>query len=385
MAQEYDKARLQEIAYQLRKGTVSDQEQAYFDKWYIHYKDDLLELPEDYAGNPLEIRDRMHDNLLAQIAGETKAKTSRLPGILWKSAAAVAILVCGLFFYMNRNQSGTAKPERPTAEADIAPGKHSATLTLANGKKIVLSDAGKGELAEEAEVSITKAADGQLVYEVKGGSQQGTANKINTLSTAKGETYRVCLPDGSKVWLNAASSLTYAFSLNERGERWVKLNGEAYFEIARDKAHPFVVITDRQKVEVLGTHFNVNSYQDEPVTETTLLKGSVRVSVAGIEKVLRPGQGAKLGAKGLVVAEANVALMTAWKDGQMAFKKTDIQSVLRQISRWYNVEVVYQGKVPDYTITGEVSRDESLSSILKVLALSEVNFELKGRKLVILP
>ena len=136
---------------------------------------------------------------------------------------------------------------------------------------------------------------------------------------------------------------------------------------------------------MLGTHFNVNSYGDEPVTATTLLEGSVRVSADGKQQVLRPGQQAKLGAKGLMVAEANMALVTAWKDGQMAFKKTDIQTVLRQISRWYDIEIVYEGKVPDYTITGEVSRGDSLSSVLKVLALSEVHFELKGRKLVILP
>ncbi|NQX38423.1 FecR domain-containing protein [Pedobacter steynii] len=307
---------------------------------------------------------------------------------LWPRIAAIAAVVAtitigaGLFYY---NQSKLTDQSSQTAyKSDIAPGKVGATLTLANGKKIVLSEASKGELAEEAGISITKTADGQLLYELNKQGQT-TENKINILSTAKGETYRVRLPDGSLVWLNAASSLTYDFALNEIGERRVKLSGEAYFEIAKDKAHPFVVSTDRQQVRVLGTHFNINSYTDEPVTATTLLEGSVQVLAGGKERLLRPGQEAKLGENGLAVVEANIALATAWKDGNMAFRKTDIQSVLRQISRWYNIEVKYQEKVPDYTITGEVSRGESLSSVLKILELSEVHFELKGRKLTILP
>lgn len=384
MEEQFDQSYILELAHKIKAGTITDQELAEYNKWYSSVNKDVLELPEGYASNPLVIRDRMHDNLLAQVNAENPVKTFRIPGIWWKSAAAAVLLIGGLFFFINRDQPGRVKPDVAVLQEDIAPGRQSATLTLADGKKIVLSDAANGKLLEEAGVSITKAADGQLVYEMKD-KGQAAQNKINTLSTAKGETYRLRLPDGSLVWLNAASSLTYAFSLNERGERRVKLSGEAYFEIAKDKAHPFVVSTDRQEVQVLGTHFNVNSYSDEPVTATTLLEGSVKVSADGMQKVLKPGQQAKLGERGLVVAEANMALATAWKDGQMAFKKTDIQTVLRQISRWYDIEIVYQGQVPDYTITGEVSRGESLSSVLKVLALSEVHFELKGRKLVILP
>lgn len=384
MEEQFDPSYILELAHKIKVGTISDEELADYNKWYSSVNKDVLELPEGYASNPLVIRDRMHDNLLAQVNAGNPVKTFKIPRIWWKSAAAAVLLIGGLFFFINKDHPGTVKSDVAVVQEDIAPGRQSATLTLADGKKIILSDAANGKLIEEAGVSITKAADGQLVYELKD-KGQATQNKINTLSTAKGETYRLRLPDGSLVWLNAASSLTYAFSLNERGERRVKLSGEAYFEIAKDKAHPFVVSTDRQEVQVLGTHFNVNSYLDEPVTATTLLEGSVRVSADGKQKVLKPGQQAKLGERGLVVAEANMALATAWKDGQMAFKKTDIQTVLRQISRWYDIEIEYQGKVPDYTITGEVSRGESLSSVLKVLALSDVHFELKGRKLVILP
>lgn len=360
---------------------------------YIHdplYTDDLeILLGEAYMSDQQgkEMTAIQKSMMLDKIFEEDKA-VQKGKFRIWSRVAAIAavlatiVIGAGIFYY--NQYKLTDQVHQVAYKTDIAPGKLSATLTLGNGKKIQLSAASKGLLAEETGVTITKATDGQLVYELNKPGQS-TENNINTLSTARGETYRVRLPDGSLVWLNAASSLTYAFSLNDIGKRWVKLSGEAYFEIAKDKKHPFVVKTDHQEVEVLGTHFNVNSYDDEPVVSTTLLEGSVRVSAAGAEKLLRPGQEAKLGANGLVVAPANMAMATAWKNGEMVFKKTDIQRVMRQISRWYNIEVEYPHQMPDYTITGEVSREESLSSILKVLELSDVHFELKGRKLLILP
>lgn len=148
---------------------------------------------------------------------------------------------------------------------------------------------------------------------------------------------------------------------------------------------PFIVSTDKQEITVLGTHFNVNSYADEPLTVTTLLEGSVRVQTAGTEKVLKPGQAALSGKKTLEIAEAIPEIATAWKDGRLVFKRTDIQTVLRQLSRWYNIDIAYQGKIPEYTITGDASREESLSVMLKVLSLSGVHFELKERKLIVFP
>lgn len=356
------------------------------------YTDDLEKLltaeylsVQDGEGMAPAQKSLILDKIFEEEKALQKGNTQNGKFKIWRRVAAIAAVItaiaigAGLFYY---NQSELTN--QTAYETDLAPGKVGATLTLANGKKITLSDASEGMLAKEAGVTITKAGNGQLEYEINT-SEQVAENKMNTLSTANGETYRVRLPDGSLVWLNAASSLTYAFSLNNRGERWVKLSGEAYFEIAKDKKHPFVVKTDRQQVQVLGTHFNVNSYEDEPMATTTLLEGSVRVTGAGTEMLLKPGQEAKLSTKGLVVGEANMAMATAWKNGQMVFKKTDIQYVMRQISRWYNVEVEYQGQMPDYTITGEVSREASLSSILKVLELSDVHFKLNGRKLIILP
>lgn len=384
MEEQYDQSYILELAYKIKTGIISDEELSDYNKWYSSENKDFLELPKDYVSSPLVVRDRIHDKLMIQVESENPIKTLQLRSVWWKSVAAAVVLIGVLLFFINRNQPGTVKQDATITKVDIGPGKQSATLTLADGKRITLSEDSKGVLAQEAGLNITNAAEGMLVYDRKG-QGQGTTNKVNTLTTARGETYQVRLPDGSLVWLNAASSLTYAFSLNERGERRVKLTGEAYFEIAKDKKHPFVVSTDDQEVAVLGTHFNINSYGDELVTATTLLEGSIRVSAAGNEKVLKPGQEATLGAKGLMVGNADLTTATAWMEGQMVFKTTDVKRVLRQISRWYNVDVEYRGKLPNYTITGEVSRRESLSSILKLLELSDVHFELIGRKLVILP
>nr|WP_121271693.1 FecR domain-containing protein [Pedobacter schmidteae] len=297
-------------------------------------------------------------------------------------AAAMALIVSGMYFFNYRNGQ-TDAGLNTTLVQDVKPGKVGATLTLANGKKIRLDDAVNGELANEAGVSISKSADGQLVYEIKGG--KADPDRMNTLTTAKGETYRVRLPDGSLVYLNAASSLTYVASLNERGKRVVKLSGEGYFEIAKDKAHPFVVKTDRQEVEVLGTHFNVNAYGDEAAVRTTLLEGSVRVSSGETRQVLKPGFQAVNDGRLIKVAEVNTENVVDWKDGDFYFENVDFRSVMRKIGRWYDVELVYDSSVPDRIASnGVISRDKDLSAVLKLIESSgQVHFRIEGRKVYI--
>lgn len=385
MKEEYRKADLLEIAHKLKTGKATAEEQAYFDKWYNHYYDELAVFPDEYARDEQEVKVRMHDRLLSLVANDRKSKTGRLSWFRWKYAAAI-VLVSGTAFYTLSRRSAKEKStsQAQAATYDIAPGKQAATLTLSNGKKITLDAASVGKLAEESGVKIFKAADGSLIYTIVN-DQQGGGQHSHTLSTAKGETYPLQLPDGTRVWLNAASSLTYMAQFSNVGERRVKLSGEAYFEVAKDPAHPFTVSTGKQEITVLGTHFNVNNYADEPLCVTTLLEGAVRVKTAGEEKILKPGQAAVSDEKGLTVIEANTDLATAWKDGRFVFKRTDAPTVLRQLARWYDIEIAYQGKIPEYTITGDASRNESLSAMLKVLSLSGIHFELKERKLNILP
>lgn len=302
---------------------------------------------------------------------------------LWPRMVAVAamsaLILSGLYFFNLRNDKVNSGDDIQ----NLKPGRVGATLTLADGKKIRLDAAVQGALAEEAGVSISKSADGQLIYEIKG--KNADPDKINTLSTANGETYKVRLPDGSLVYLNAASSLTYAASLIEHGRRVVKLSGEGYFEISKDKAHPFVVKTERQDVEVLGTHFNVNAYTDEPAFRTTLLEGAVKVTAGSTQQLLKPGFQAVNDGTAISVEEVNTEGVVAWKEGDFYFENVDFRSVMRKIARWYDVELVYDKSVPAHiTSNGVISRNTNLPAVLKLIERSgQVTFKIKGRKLFI--
>jgi len=315
----------------------------------------------------------------------TQPQNRRKIRSLWPRIAAAASIIlavgAGIFFYTNRSKTDAVQTAGNVN--DVAPGKQGATLTLANGKKIRLNAAANGELAQEAGVTITKSANGQLVYEIKGNTAE--SNKINTLSTANGETYQLRLPDGSQVWLNSASSLTYTASLNERGKRVVRLSGEGYFEVAKDKAHPFMVQTASQEVEVLGTHFNINSYADEPVVATTLLEGSVKVSGEAQQQLLKPGQQALNNGTAIKVAKADLETAVDWKNNEFYLDKMDFRVAMRKIARWYNVEVIYSGSVPENLEAGGwIPRSSNLSDVLKSIESSGLaHFKIEGRRLYV--
>jgi len=297
------------------------------------------------------------------------------------TAAAVAVFVVsiGLWFL----KEGRNKNLKPIVYAsDVAPGHQGATLTLANGNKIRLTGAANGILATEAGVTISKTANGQLVYTIKGDPEN---NRLNTLSTEKGETYQVQLPDGSEVWLNAASSLTYATNLIADGKRVVKLTGEGYFQVAKDKAHPFRVQTGGHQVEVLGTHFNINSYNNEPAIATTLLEGAVQVSCHSKKELLKPGQQAKLDGNGnFLIAEVDTDPYVAWKNKQFSFENENIQTIMRMVERWYDVKVEYRGELSKEKFWGAVSRFDNVSKVLSALeSTGKVHFEIKGNTIYV--
>lgn len=302
---------------------------------------------------------------------------------LWTRIAVAAsiAMVCTLggYYFISEYSSNQ---HQFAAAYDIDPGRNAATLTLANGKKIALADAHNGELANEAGVVITKTSDGQIIYEIKDqGSKAGTKN--NTLSTARGETYEIRLPDGSMVWINAATTLTYPASFTSSDTRTVELNGEAYFEVAKNKSQPFIVKTAKQELEVLGTHFNINSYADEGQTLTTLLEGSVKINE---QTLLKPGEQAQLLANGIIkVKSANIEEAIGWKNGFFLFDKDDLPAVMRQISRWYNIDVKYEGEIPKASFDGKVYRNLNLSKALEVLKYANVKFRLEGKTIIIMP
>ncbi|MDR6781477.1 transmembrane sensor [Pedobacter africanus] len=372
-----NKKKAKALLIKYENGELLRDEQLRLNQWYLEQavasKETLSEeaLKESY--------DYLKNNLPVLYGSRTAKLWPRLVGI----AAAVTAIIVGTWFYIRQ----TAPTQKATAHSeitlnDIAPGKQGATLTLANGKKIRLGNAANGELAKEAGLVITKTANGQLIYEVEKG--HGELSKVNTLTTARGETYEVRLPDGTLVWLNAASSLSYATKPNERGERKVKLEGEGYFEVAKDKDHPFVVQTRGQEVEVLGTHFNISSYADDEVEKTTLVEGSIRLSSGGRTRLLKPGQQANIKGTGISVEDVDTDQAIAWKNKEFMFQSESIEGVMKAVERWYNVEVIYVGARTKERFTGGVSRYDNVSKVLDIVEFTGAShFKITGRKIYV--
>lgn len=321
-------------------------------------------------------------------ADELDFNRSQQRRFLWPkaiaAAAAVVLMVLsfgGYFYFQNKSVETEHRLEVNTHDVD--PGGNKATLTLADGSTISLTDANNGELAKQSGVKISKSKNGELVYSVIASDARPLA--FNTISTPKGGIYQVNLPDGTKVWLNAASSIKFPTTFAQLSQRKVELEGEAYFEVAKNKKVPFVVSTSGQQVQVLGTHFNISSYSDEGELKTTLLEGSVKV-VAANTIVLKPGQQSNLkrnGSGGLKVSTANIAQVMAWKNGFFHFEKENLHEVMRQLSRWYDIEVIYEVDRHDDEFMGDIPRGIKLSEALKILSFEGTQFRIEGRKLIV--
>ncbi|WGQ10487.1 FecR family protein [Pedobacter gandavensis] len=324
-----------------------------------------------------------------QIAAEDTAKEkNHQPISLWLriSATAAAIFIIagiGLVFQKTKQQH---QQSVNVFLNDIPAGKQSATLTLDNGQKIVLSGAGNGQVSAESGIVISKSADGQLQYRVSA-QDVHASSKIHTLSTGNGETYRLQLPDHTEIWLNSASSIKFPASFEGLKDRKVELKGEAYFEIAKNKKHPFIVKTEQQEIQVLGTHFNVNSDPDQGNTRTTLLEGSLRITNnAKKEQLIKPGEQSLVnGGADILVSPADLKSTMAWKNGYFRFNGARIDEVMLKISRWYDLEVTYQGPISKERFSGNISRNKNISEVLNMLSYSKaVKFKVEGRRLTVM-
>ena len=267
---------------------------------------------------------------------------------------------------------------------DVAPVKNTAVLTLSNGTSIVLDSSENGVLTTQGNTKISKL-NGSLSSQKT--SKTNTSETLyNTISTPNGGEYQLLLADGSKVWLNAASSLRFPANFVGK-ERKVELMGEAYFEVAKDPSMPFKVKLNGMEVEVLGTHFNINSYADEAAIRTTLLEGSIKINRPTASNLLKPGQQAMLDKNGKisVVNDADLDEAIAWKEGKFQFDRADIHNVMRQLARWYNIDVGYKGTVASH-FGGTISRDVNLSKVLGMLHLTgEVKFQVQGKRVTVMP
>ncbi|QNK61083.1 DUF4974 domain-containing protein [Pedobacter sp. PAMC26386] len=362
---------IKDILDKVSSGSATPEEEV-IAKYWLHQLN-----KNDDAGLTAKELDSVSEEIWAFLPVDRPLKVRKAS--LWpKLSIAGAILLAlgtGLHFYphkaLNKTQQAAAYA------SDIHPGSNKAYLTLSNGKRIVLTDAVNGQLAIQTGIQITKRADGQLVYTIADQKNNAKA-EYNKIETPKGGQYQINLPDGTRVWLNAASSLKYPVSFTALKERKVELTGEAYFEVSKDKRHPFIVKSSGQEIKVLGTHFDVNAYADEPVIKTTLLEGSVNVNN---RVVLKPGEQAVYAAGNIELKKVDANEAIDWKNGEFIFTNESLDRVLRRISRWYNVEIIYvKPQTALTTFTGSVSRFENVSVVLKMLEeTSNVHFSIEGK------
>jgi transmembrane sensor len=428
------------LMYRHLSGTITEPEAAELDEWVNQSDDHRLlfaevndngKLGENIALIHPDEWNRIDTNISQKIR-EGITKTEPTPAIIvhrvhflktafFRYAAAILILIgIGTYLYINnqKEKPSVTQINPLPVQNDVAPGGNRATLTLADGSKIVLDSAANGEIAKEDNATITKSGS---KIEYSSVSRPPSSVSYNTMSTPRGGQYQLTLPDGSQVWLNAESSITYltAFSETER-ERRVTITGEVYFEVAKDKTKPFIVALSPAgggvreangnmspagggvreanggglEIEVLGTHFNINAYKEEPTINTTLLEGSVRLTshLSPLTKnavhtslILKPGQQGQLSENKLTLAaNPDIEQVMAWKNGMFQYERTGIHNIMRQVERWYDVEVIYEEEIGDVDFTGGIARSETVSKLLTMLEKTgAIHFKIEGKKIYV--
>lgn len=361
------------------EGHCTPEEEALIESWYNERarKNSMNPIQEDLS----DVKELIWNGIQQDIM---PPKRNSRAFIRYVTAAAIFI-IAGTATYFYVDQTKISVQNQTNLVTDIAPGGNKAYLLLSDGKRISLTGAENGTLAVHSGVTVTKTADGQLVYTISGGNEQDDGT-YNSIETPNGGHYQVRLPDGTIVWLNAASVLKYPVSFANNKERRVELQGEAYFEVAKDPKKPFLVSSKGQQVEVLGTHFNINSYANETAMKTTLLEGAVKISEGKQMKILKPGEQAIVANHNLRVKMANLEEVMAWKNGYFNFQDAELENVMRQISRWYDVEVEYQGIASSERFNGAISKFKNISQVLKMLASTGVvHFKVEGRRVIVTP
>ncbi|MBB5436606.1 ferric-dicitrate binding protein FerR (iron transport regulator) [Pedobacter sp. AK017] len=377
------------LLHKYHQGKCTTEEKALVETFYLNHDFSTKKLQEDelnLAGN------RVFDKINESTKIKKSSALSLSARITTIAAAIIILLGVGTLIFTNHEKLPYAYSN------DVPPGTDKAILTLTNGKKINLSEAKDGSLTKQSGIELTKASDGTLIYKVDSSNKNFDVLAYNTITTPKGGQYKIVLSDGTKVWLNAASSLSYNASLYERGgARRIKMSGEAYFEVTKNKKHPFIVITDRQEVKVLGTHFNISAYNDERSIKTTLVEGSVHISPLPLKAggspdlsikgvTIKPNQEAILSPGGIQVHEVNADEAVAWKNNEFTFATENLESIMRKIARWYDVDIIYASKqVGNKPFSGTISKFEKVSQVLCLLEVTgEVKFKIEGRRITVM-
>lgn len=385
-----------DLAVKYFLGTLSKEEHAVLDEyldrcseeerasffWLVDEQRTMGDLKDLYEVSPAPVV----DGSLSTRSGEVRTLRSSWRWVI-SSAAVLLLLLGGMTIWrMYNNGDKPSKATTVAVAAHILPGGNKARLILTNGQSVTLDSLGMGTVTRQDNVEVVKLSDGQIAYHFNNTKDDNpyTNNGYNTLETPVGGQYQVILPDRTKVWLDASSSIRFPTSFKGLDERRVVIKGEAYLEVAKDTDHPFIVTAGGAEVRVLGTHFNVMAFPEEPAMKTTLYEGQVRVT-AGKESVLiKPGQQALLKEKALSVdRQPDLESAIAWKEGNFVFAGADIRTVMRSLARWYDIRVEYEGGVSPYTISANVGRNNDISEVLSMLESAGFHFKIKEGKTVV--
>lgn len=360
-----------------KTGQCTSEELALLGKWFHQLNEsESSHLTEEEL---LEARATLQGNM-KELIGHGN------PRPLWPHLAAAAavlmVLSFGAYFLLHKQEHPKLTVQSVTP--DIAPGSNKATITLANGQQIAISHTKNGLLASQGTTNINIKNGSEVVYNSKHSTKTTEEPEYNTMTTPRGGQHALILADGTKVWLDAASSITFPVAFT-RNERLVKIIGQAYFEVAHDAGKPFKVTANGQTVEVLGTHFNINAYADEAVTKTTLFEGRIKISAKRNQTILQPGQQAMFTQNQIkVIKDADIEEAIAWHKGKFLFHSADMQTVLRQLSRWYDVDFEYETPLTDSHFSGGIYRNNALK-ISDILRFEKINFRMEGKKITIIP
>jgi ferric-dicitrate binding protein FerR (iron transport regulator) len=385
------------MAYYPVMDNLTAEEKQFFDEWMtkeenrrffdatVNNEKRLTDFKEFLQGAESQEANReKYYKAILDLKKATPAWWKKWPTYVAAASVLIALSVTGYKWFGGKQKGVETKAPAIVQVNDVKPGQYKAKLTLADGSILVLDSVYNGKLTQQGSTNVYNK-DGHLIYKPQG-KQKGEV-LYNILTTEKGQVYATLLSDGTKVWLNSQSSLRYPVTF-EGDVRRVEITGEAYFEVAHSSERPFIVNVNGMEVRVMGTHFNISSYEDEAEIKTTLLEGKVKVTKGAALTILTPGQQARLNKQTeQIIKKENVDVdeVVAWKYGYFQFSDADLQTVLRQLVRWYDVDVSYTGKVPDMTFVGKIPRNSNLSNVLKILETNEVHFKIDGKKIVVSP
>jgi hypothetical protein len=386
--------RLFKLADAYLKGESSAEEERELHDWYdsqINDEEEKVNISTNETEE--EIGKRILHEIKAKIEAGKKSEKDKVvlfrKPLFWVAASVIFLLAFALVFSAINKPSEEVLPAGQISSEytnDVQPGRQKAMLVLSDGKKVPLDKSESGKVIMDGSTEVMNE-EGSLIYNNVTGEDESV--RFNTLITSRGETYPLVLSDGSKVWLNSASSIRFPVVFKGK-ERAVEITGEAYFEVAHNNKMPFRVSVNNMEVKVLGTHFNINSYNDDGAIKTTLLQGSVRVMEANKSVLIKPGEQAQVfdpafnPIKKIQVQTVNVDDVVAWKNGFFSFRHSNLKDIVKQLSRWYDIEVKYEGDIKQQEFTGKIDRHLSLSEVLKIMEQTGVYFKIEGKTLTIL-